>query len=71
MRAGVPSHEARISSGPFEISPASFGTPSDDVVPPTFHGSPVRRNEMPLSKIVGIGSAIFVVLVGLTLLLFR
>lgn len=65
-----------VSSGPFEISPSSFSSP-----PPSSKSGPPSavvqnamergRSQVSLSAIVGIGCAMFVVLVGLTLLLFR
>jgi hypothetical protein len=63
----------RISSGPFEISPASFGPVSGDAPSSGFVENTTERGRavMPLSTIVGIGGGIFVVLVALSLLLFR
>lgn len=63
---------APISSGPFEISPSSFG-------PPPSTGSPAARHQlaaaarapMPLVTMVAAGAGVLVVLVGLALLLFR
>jgi len=64
-----------ISSGPFEIAPSSLSLP-----PAGTNGPPSTvvqnalgrgRPQLPLTAIVGIGAAIFVVLVLLSLLLFR
>lgn len=65
-----------VSSGPFEISPSSFSSP-----PPSAGSGPPSaivqnamergRPQLSLGAIVGIGCAVFLVLVGLTLLLFR
>lgn len=64
-----------ISSGPFEISPPSLSSP-----PASTNGPPSAvvqnalergRPQLPLSAIVGIAAAIFLVLVLLSLLLFR
>ncbi len=64
-----------ISSGPFEISPSSFSSPpSNPSAPPSAvvqNAMERGRPQLSLAAIVGIGAAIFVVLVGLTLLLFR
>lgn len=69
------SRVSAISSGPFEISPSSLSSP-----PAGTNGPPSTvvqnalgrgRPQLPLTAIVGIGAAIFVVLVLLSLLLFR
>ena len=64
-----------ISSGPFEISPSSFSSPpSNPSGPPSAvvqNAMERGRPQLSLAVIVGIAGAIFVVLVGLTLLLFR
>ncbi len=66
-----------ISSGQIEIPPNSLSVPppeSISLVPPsTIVESAMERGQqrMPLSTIIGIGAGIFVVLVGLSLLLFR
>ena len=65
-----------ISSGPFEISPSSFSSPPTGDVsdpPSAIVQNAVERGRAPLSlsALVGIGAAIFVVLVALSLLLFR
>ncbi len=66
-----------ISSGPFEISPSSFSSPPP---PSRTSGPPAAvienamergRPQMSLAAIVGIAAAIFVVVVVLSLLLFR
>ena len=61
-----------ISSGPFEISRASFSSPPEGP-PQAVLSNAMERGKplVPLSRIVGIGCGIFVVLVGLALLLFR
>ena len=66
-----------ISSGPFEISPSSFSSPPSAPrlsIPPEAVIENAMRRGAPttsLAAIVGIGCAVFVVLVGLSLLLFR
>ena len=80
-----PKQTTAISSGPFEVAPASLGAPAEEHVasPVSLVPSPVEppvsiasamgrdRDVVPLSRIIGIGAAIFVLLVGLSLLLFR
>ena len=65
-----------ISSGPFEIAPSSFSSPP----PSRTSGPPAAvvqnalergRPQLSLAAIVGIGAAVLLVLVGLSLLLFR
>jgi len=63
-----------ISSNPIVITRESFAPPSGDNAPPSAiieNAMTRNRTPMPLSKLIGIGCAVFVVLVGLTLLLFR
>ena len=65
-----------ISSGPFEISPTSFSSPPSTGVsgPPSAvvqNALGRGRQQLSLAAIVGIGAAIFVVLMALSLLLFR
>lgn len=73
-QAGEPARAVPISSGPFEISPASFGPPSTTPSQVPYRDPALDRQPagMPLSTIVAIGTGVFVVLVALTLvLLFR
>ncbi len=63
-----------ISSNPIVITRESFAPPSGENAPPSAiieNAMTRNRTPMPLSKLIGIGCAVFVVLVGLTLLLFR
>jgi len=66
-----------ISSGPFEISRASFsddlGVSGEDLPPSTVIANAMGRNNkgLPLRAIVGITVGVLVVSVGLALLLFR
>lgn len=66
-----------ISSAPFEISPASFGTVGSGPVsiagPELYRDPALDRPQagIPLSKLIGIGCAVLVVATALTLLLFR
>lgn len=66
-----------ISSGQIEIPPESLSVPPPEtisLVPPSAivaNALDRGRPMLPLSTIVGIGAGIFVVLVGLSLLLFR
>ncbi len=75
-----------ISSGPFAVAAASADAEPEHAVSPvslvpSSQAAPLPvsiasamgrgRDVVPLSRIIGIGAAIFVVLVGLSLLLFR
>lgn len=69
-----PKQTSAISSGPFEISRASFApAPQDDLPPSTMIANAMGRAKpgLSLGAIAGIGAAILVVAVGLSLLLFR
>lgn len=78
-----PAIPAAIPSGDIEIPPESFAPtavstaspPSfpDDAPPSVIIANAMRRGQpvMPLRTLVGIGAGIFVVLVALSLLLFR
>ena len=61
-----------ISSNPIELSPASFG-PTENAPPSTVIENAMTRGRapLPISTIVGIGCGVLVVLIGLSLLLFR
>ncbi len=77
--AGTTRQTSAISSGPFDIRaslPPEVPDVPESLPPPP--PSAVTQNALdrgqavlPLSKLVGIACAIFVVVVGLTLLLFR
>ena len=69
-------HPSMISSGPFEIAPSSFSAPP----PSRSSGPPLAvvenamsrgRPQLSVSAIVAIAAAVIVVLIGLSLLLFR
>lgn len=66
-----------ISSGPFEISRASFSdnlsASGEDLPPSTVIANAMGRGNkgLPLRTIVGITAGVLVVSVGLALLLFR
>jgi hypothetical protein len=76
-KAAAPVPIGPISSGQIEIPPESRTLPPPEavsIVPPSTIAANAMdrgRSMLPLSTIVGIGAGIFVVLVVLSLLLFR
>lgn len=69
-----PKQTSAISSGPFEISRASFSqVPAEDLPPSTVIANAMGRGKPALSlgAIAGIGAGVLVVAIGLALLLFR
>ncbi len=75
MAPPPPKQTGAISSGAFEISPASFRPPAvpSDLPPSTVIANAMGRNKVGLSlgAIAGIGAGLVALLILLSLLLFR